>query len=94
MKVTPDIVRLEFIGTEAKVAKSRHPDYVGISGKILDETRNTFTIQQKGKCKTVIVKDSCIFHLRFPDGTIVEIDGKLLTGRPEDRLKKHIRRLW
>ena len=93
MKVTPDIIRSEFMGTEAKVAKSRHPNYVGISGKIIDETRNTLTILQEGK-RRIIVKDSAIFHFKFSDGTTIEINGKLLAGRPEDRLKKHIRRLW
>jgi ribonuclease P protein subunit POP4 len=93
MKVTPELIRYEFIGTEAKVSKSKHSGYVGLSGKILDETRNTFTILHEGKRKTVL-KDSSVFHFRFSDGTIVEIDGKTLLGRPEDRLKKHIRRLW
>jgi len=93
MKVTPDIIRYEFIGTEGRVAKSRNPDYVGIRGKIIDETRNTFTISHKGERK-IIVKDSTVFHFRFSDGTVVEIDGKLLIGRPEGRIKKHMRRLW
>jgi ribonuclease P protein subunit POP4 len=93
MKVTPDVIRGEFIGTETKVAKSRHAGYVGLSGKIIDETRNTFTILHEGKRKKV-VKNSAVFHFKFPDGTIVEIDGKLLVGRPEDRLKKRVRRLW
>jgi ribonuclease P protein subunit POP4 len=93
MKVTPDIIRGEFIGTEAKVSKSTHPGYVGLYGKIIDETRNTFTILHEGKRKKVI-KNSAIFHFKFSDGTIVEIDGKLLLGRPEDRLKKRVKRLW
>ena len=93
MKVTPNIIRCEFIGTEAEVAKSRQEGYVGISGKIIDETRNTFVILHKGERKRII-KDSAVFNFRFSDGTIVEIDGKLLTGRPENRLKKRVRRLW
>jgi ribonuclease P protein subunit POP4 len=93
MKVTPELIRYEFIGTEAKVSKSKHSDYVGFSGKIIDETRNTFTILKEGKRRTVL-KNSSVFHFKFSDGTIVEIDGKILVGRPEDRLKKHIRRLW
>jgi ribonuclease P protein subunit POP4 len=93
MKVTPDVIRYEFIGTEANVSKSMHPDYVGISGKIIDETRNTLTILHEGKRK-IVVKDSAVFHFKFSDGTIVEIDGKILVGRPEDRLKRHVRRLW
>ncbi len=93
MKVTPDIVRCEFIGTEAKVARSRHAGYAGIRGKVMDETRNTFTILSHGVRKTVL-KESAIFHFTFFDGTIVEIVGRLLVGRPEDRLKKQIRRFW
>ncbi len=93
MKVTPNIIRCEFIGNEAKVAKSKHQGYLGISGKIIDETRNTFTILHEGE-KKKIIKNSSVFHFRFPDGTVVEIDGKILSGRPEDRLKRHIRRLW
>jgi ribonuclease P protein subunit POP4 len=93
MKLTSDIVRSEFVGTEAEVAKSKDRSYAGVSGKVIDETRKTFTILQEGKRK-MIIKDLAVFHFRFSDGTVVEIDGELLAGRPEDRLKKHIRRLW
>lgn len=93
MKVTPDIIRCEFIGTEAKVTKSRHEGYVGISGKVLDETRNTFIILERGKQKR-IVKNYSYFHFRFSDGTIIEVDGKLLIGQPHNRVKKRIRRMW
>jgi ribonuclease P protein subunit POP4 len=93
VKVTPDIIRHEFIGTEGKIAKSQNTSYVGIRGKVIDETKNTFTILYEGKPKSVI-KNSAVFNFKFSDGTIVEIDGKLLVGRPEDRLKKSVKRLW
>jgi ribonuclease P protein subunit POP4 len=93
VKVTPDIIRHEFIGTEGKIAKSPHAAYVGIHGEVIDETKNTFTIMHKGKTKSVI-KTSAVFNFKFSDGTIVEIDGRLLVGRPEDRLKKTVKRLW
>ncbi len=93
MKVTPEIIRHEFIGTEAKVAKSANPCCRGISGKVVDETRNTFTMVDEG-IRRIVAKNSAIFHFRFSDGTAVEVDGRLLVGRPEDRLKKTIRRLW
>ncbi|MBC7129866.1 ribonuclease P protein component 1 [Candidatus Bathyarchaeota archaeon] len=93
MKVTPDIIRWEFIGTDARVVKSRNPACIGLKGKVIDETKNTFTILHSGARKKII-KDICAFHFKFSDGTIVEIDGKLLVGRPEDRLKKRIKRLW
>jgi len=93
MKVTPEIVQHEFIGLEVKVAKSTNPDCVGIKGRVIDETRNTFVLMKNGVERRVI-KETSVFHFRYPDGTIVEIDGKLLVGRPEDRIKKPVRRLW
>jgi ribonuclease P protein subunit POP4 len=93
VKVTPDIIRQEFIGTKGKIAKSPHADYLGIQGKVVNETKNTFTIMHNGKAKTVI-KNSAVFNFKLSDGTTIEIDGKLLTGRPEDRLKKTVKRLW
>ena len=93
MKVTTDIIRDEFIGTESRVAESRHADYIGVSGQVVNETKNTFTIMQKGKQKSII-KEAAVFQFKFTDGTTVEIDGKLLVGRPEDRLKKSVKRLW
>jgi ribonuclease P protein subunit POP4 len=93
MNVTPDIINAEFIGTTCRVSESRHSGYVGIAGEIVDESKNTFTIMNNGETKT-IVKEAAVFHFGFSDGTVVEIDGKLLTGRSEDRLKKNIKRLW
>lgn len=93
MKVTPAITQQEFIGLKAKVTESPNSSYIGIAGIIVDETRNTFAVLQDGKRKTV-VKDQAVFHFTLPDSTIVEIDGRVLVGRPEERLKKRIRRLW
>ena len=55
MKVTTDIIRSEFIGTEGSVAESRHTDYIGVSGELMNETKNTFTIMQAGKQKKIII---------------------------------------
>jgi ribonuclease P protein subunit POP4 len=93
VKVTPDIVRHEFIGTEAKVVKSPNPNCVGLSGKVVDETKYTLTLRRENT-KRIIVKNSSVFNIKLADGTVVEIEGKLLEGRPESRLKKTIRRLW
>ncbi|MCW3998549.1 MAG: ribonuclease P protein component 1 [Candidatus Bathyarchaeota archaeon] len=93
MKITPNILKQEFIGTKSTISKSSHADYIGLSGKVIDETKNTFSILHKNKVKR-LVKNSAIFRFKFCDGTIVEIDGNLLVGRPEDRLKKNIKRLW
>jgi len=93
MKVTPAIVQQELIGLNAKVVRSSHPSYVGIAGKVVDETRNTILILHKNKKKTVI-KNTAVFNFTMLDGTIVEIDGKVIIGRPEARIKKRVKRRW
>jgi ribonuclease P protein subunit POP4 len=93
MKITPDIIRYEFIGTGAEITRSPHGGYVGLGGIVVGETRNTFTLISEGQTKSVI-KELAVFNFQFGDGTVAEIDGKLLVGRPEDRLKKSIKRLW
>ena len=77
----------EFIGMRIKVVKSANSELCGIFGTIIDETKNTILVYHKGKPKIVPKKNS-IFNCTLPDGKIIEIDGKLLIGRPEDRIKK------
>jgi len=93
MKVTPAVLQQCLIGLNAKVSKSSNPEYIGINGKVIDETRNTLVISYKEKEKTV-VKDVAVFHFTLPDGTMVEIDGKSIVGRPENRVKKKVKRRW
>jgi len=93
MKVSPAFVQNEFVGLRVKVVKSTNLGYIGISGKVIDETRNTLVIRHKNDDK-VIVKNVAVFHFTAPDGTIVEVDGNVILGRPEDRVKKRLRRRW
>ena len=93
MKVTPFITQNEFIGLKVRVADSQNKDLIGISGTIVNETRKTFVIQ-KGVIRKIIIKDNATLHFTLPDATVVQIEGHMLLGRPEERLKKQIRRLW
>jgi len=93
MRITPDIVRFEFIGRRAEISRSAQSSDVSISGMVVDETRNTFTVLTRGKRKSV-AKESAVFRFEMPDHVMVEIEGRLLVGRPEDRLKRCIKRLW
>ena len=93
MKVSPSIVQNELIGLDIEVVKSPNSNLIGIAGRVVNETRNTFTIFQENKEK-MIIKEDAIFNFCLQNGTIIEIDGKILIGRPEDRIKKRPRRLW
>jgi ribonuclease P protein subunit POP4 len=92
MPITPqNLVRHELIGLKVKIEKSTDPTLEKVKGKIIDETYNTFKIETKGKEK-IIPKSNCIFIFTLPDKTKVRVDGKLLVGRPEDRIKKKLPR--
>jgi len=93
MNVHPEILSYEFIGTTMRITKSTNSSEVGLSGVIVNETRNTFVIAATTGPKRV-AKASITLNFIFQDSTIVEVEGRLLTGRPEDRLKKTVRRLW
>ena len=93
MRVTADILQQEFIGLSAKVVRSPNSSLLGISGRVINETRNTLVIQHKNRARTV-AKNVAVLHFVMPDGTIVEITGKVIVGRPEDRVKRHVRRRW
>ncbi|MEM1515414.1 MAG: ribonuclease P protein subunit [Candidatus Bathyarchaeia archaeon] len=88
------ILQDEFIGLKVKVVKCTNPSCISLSGTVIDETKNTFRILCKDHKEKILIKENCIFHFTLPDKTIVEIDGKFLVGRPEDRIKKIIRRRW
>jgi ribonuclease P protein subunit POP4 len=93
MKAAATITQNELIGLNAKVTKSTNRDSMGISGPVIDETRNTLVIRQNNNDK-VVPKETTIFQFTLSDGSVVEIEGNAIIGRPEDRVKKKPRRQW
>lgn len=62
----------------------------GFQDKDLSSNQNDFNFICKDK---LIQKDVSVFQFKVPDGTIVEIDGKILLNRPEDRIKKRYKKI-
>jgi ribonuclease P protein subunit POP4 len=93
LRITPwNILRHELIGLEAEVIDSPNKCLVGIKGLILDETRNTLLLGEPGGSKKRVLKHLAVFRIKLPDGTVVRVDGRVLVGAPEDRLKKRVYR--
>jgi ribonuclease P protein subunit POP4 len=87
-----NITRHELIGLDAIISGGDNKSQKNIKGSIVAETRNTLTISDGKKEKTVVKGDaSFIFNL---GGALVEVEGKTLIGRPEDRVKKKPKRDW
>jgi ribonuclease P protein subunit POP4 len=93
MIVASSILQHEFIGLQAKVIRSSNRSQTGIRGKVLDETQKTLTILHDNKEKRII-KGTSTFQFTLLDKTVIEVDGKVIVGRPEDRAKKAVRRHW
>ncbi|MDH3365372.1 MAG: ribonuclease P protein subunit [Thermoplasmata archaeon] len=81
-----DFRRRQFIGLDIEILASTCPSQVGVRGKVVDETKNTITIDQDGVEK-MIAKTGCEF--RFVDGPQAHVvSGNDIMFRPEDRIKR------
>jgi ribonuclease P protein subunit POP4 len=90
--ITPEnLVRHELVGLEARVVKSTNPSQVGLSGRVVDESRNILSIETAKGVRN-LPKADCTFSFRIPSGEWVRVEGKLLLARPEDRPKKKLRK--
>lgn len=82
------ITKHELIGSSVEIVDSSNKSNVGIKGKIIDETKNTITIQQNNKQKRLF-KNNIMLIIKIKDKRY-KIKGKLLAQRPKDRLKNEI----
>lgn len=89
-----NIFRHELIGLSVEITASSNPDLIGIKGKVVDETRNTLKIEKLNGDEVLIPKKVATFNFTLNSGDIVEIEGKILVARPEDRIKKKFRKYW
>jgi len=87
-----NILLHELIGLETKVINDSNPCNRGLSGIVIDETRNTLVLRGDGK-STRIAKKNAIFTFNLPEGGF-NVDGAVLVGRPEDRVKRRLKRRW
>ncbi len=91
--ITPqNVFRHELIGLTVEIIDSNHKEYVGIKGKIIDETRNTINIDT-GSQEKLIIKKEVVLLLYLPENKKVSIDGKIIVARPEDRIKKKFKKI-
>ncbi|WP_067048217.1 ribonuclease P protein component 1 [Methanofollis ethanolicus] len=81
----------ELIGLAVSVVKAGNPAYVGISGPIMDETRNMLVILTPSGTRRV-EKKGCVFLFTLPGGVRAEVDGSALVARPEKRISMRNKR--
>jgi len=87
VRIAPhNIIRHELIGLRVEVVASPHPGYVGIAGRVVDESAKMLYIESGHEVKAV-PKVAATFRFTLPSGERVEVEGWAIEGRPEDRVK-------
>jgi RNase P/RNase MRP subunit p29 len=78
-------IRDEFIGEQVEILSSNNRQLVGLTGKIVDETRDSFKV-------LVNKRNFKEFKMIFKKGNIFKIGGMTIQGikiakKPEERIK-------
>ena len=78
----------ELIGLRAKVSSSRSAPHKGLSGLVVDETKNTIVLLGKQGKERAVPKKGCVFLFTLPGGAKASLAGDAIAFRPYDRPKK------
>ena len=78
---------IEYIGLKVLVVSSPSRERIGINGLVIDETKNTFSIETGGERVAKVPKKNSVFRFT-KEGKNFEIAGSRILYRPEERIKK------
>jgi ribonuclease P protein subunit POP4 len=86
--ITPENLPIhELIGLRVRVAKSLSAPHKGLSGTVVDETKNTLVLSDGGR-EIVVPKKGCTFAFSLPGKKRAVVEGSTIAFRPYDRPKK------
>ena len=77
--------------TDVAVVRASNPSLVGITGLIIDETRNTVRVKTESGLK-MMGKKGITLRTRLPGKKVVDLDGSALLMAPERRTTMRIRK--
>jgi ribonuclease P protein subunit POP4 len=83
-----NVLRHELIGLDVLVSGAANPTQKGLSGRIIDETKNLLVIDTLQGVKR-IPKMHSVFVVHLPGREHVEIDGSVMVLAPERRINLH-----
>ena len=92
MITSKNLVHHEFIGLNVQVTNEKNTS-LKLIGTIIDETKNTIKIECEDFTEKMIPKMGSLFVFELPNGEKVEIDGNILSIRPEEKKKKRFKKI-
>ena len=87
-RTAENLPRHELIGLRVEVDEHSDENKVGVSGEVLDETRDMLRIGDKW-----VEKEGTVFLFELEDSK-VRIKGDIIKKRPEDRIDTSIPNEW
>ncbi|MHA1303326.1 MAG: ribonuclease P protein component 1 [Candidatus Heimdallarchaeaceae archaeon] len=85
------ILATTLCGRKVRIVRSTVKNLEGLEGEIEDETAKMLKIRVDEEIKWV-PKENQILEIELPDKSKVKVEGRMLKGKPEERIKKKIRR--
>ena len=92
-KTSSSLLYQSLFGVFIEIIDAANSDYIGLSGIIVNETRQTFILRTKKNETKIIEKKSCLFKVSIPENVPIVIQGQYFIGRVDERIKKHSRRI-
>ncbi len=89
MRNEKNILRHELMGLDCEVVDAKNKSLVGLKGRIVDETMKTLVLDVEKRKRAP--KQGTRFRIMLGQKKLI-IDGSLLGGRPEDRIKKKFKK--
>lgn len=86
-----NLIRHELIGLDVEVVESKNKFQIGVKGTVVDETKNTLTVETDKGLKKIQKKGS-IFIFKIYDGKKVKVNGNKIAVRPEERTKLKVKK--
>jgi ribonuclease P protein subunit POP4 len=84
-----NIVLSELIGLRCKVVKSLDRNQIGVSGTVVDETKNTLVIETDLGAKRIAKRISTFKF--YSEGKAFIVKGEEINFRPHERISKAVK---
>ena len=101
---TETIARHELVGLSLEVVEAPNRDLVAVSGRVIQETRQTILLRPEGTADSPlgdpserprrVPKAETTLQIRLPSGEAVRVEGDRLVGRPARRTETTGDSVW
>ena len=91
MITTSNVFRHELTGLNVRVVQAQNRYLNGISGRVVEETKNMIRILTDSGVKQV-GKTGVVFRFALPSGVSVDMVGSVLVMAPEKRINMRVKR--